>query len=84
MDIVKYAHLIARLAYEDDFRQRFIADPKATLTEIGIVDLEDKDCPPPELLASRLASKETLQKEYEDRLLRIAIQRNTPAYSLLI
>jgi hypothetical protein len=77
MDIAKYANLLAKLAYEDDFRQRFTADPRGTLVAMGINDpehLPDKVVLPP---------KETLQKEYEDRLLRIAIRPSMPMAGLL-
>ncbi|HWN66766.1 MAG TPA: hypothetical protein VNM90_03950 [Haliangium sp.] len=77
MDITKYANLLAKLAYEDDFRQRFTADPRGTLAAMGIVD--PKDLPDQVVLAP----KEILQKEYEDRLLRIAVRPSMPMAGLL-
>ena len=79
MDIAKYAHLLAKLAYEDDFRQRFSADPVKALADVGIVDPKDPNLSKPVVLAS----KETLQKEYEERLIKIAIQATMPMAGLL-
>lgn len=62
IDIVKYADLLARLAYDDDFRARFEADPRAVLkTEMGI-DLDPGATP------IKLPPKEVLQTEYRKRL----------------
>lgn len=77
MDIAKYATLLAKLAYEDDFRDRFTADPQGTLAAMGIVDAKHL---PDQVV---LPAKEILQKEYEDRLIRIAIRPTMPMTGLL-
>jgi hypothetical protein len=77
MDIAKYAHLLAKLAYEDDFRARFTADPQGVLAAMGI---EDAKYLPDEVV---LPAKEILQKEYEERLIRIAIRPSMPMAGLL-
>ena len=77
MDIAKYATLLAKLAYEDDFRHSFTADPRGTLAAMGIADAEHL---PDEVV---LPAKEILQKEYEDRLVRIAIRPTMPMAGLL-
>lgn len=81
IDIIKFAHLIARLAYEDAFRDAFSADPRKVLEQMGI-PLDAMSLPKPGE-SFKLASKEVLQKEYKDRLSSIAQSNSTPGYALI-
>ncbi|HET6603996.1 MAG TPA: NHLP-related RiPP peptide [Xanthomonadaceae bacterium] len=49
--------LLDRLSSDDDFRERFQADPAAALAEVGAGDFEAASC----LSVTRLASKEALR-----------------------
>lgn len=77
-DIIKYAHLIARLAYEDTFRETFKENPKKVLEEMGIGGVDDF----PEGVC-KLPSKEDLQKEYQNRLRVLLIGVHNPSWTVL-
>jgi len=79
MDIIKFAHLLARLAYEDDFRQRFVTAPAQALADMGI-DPETARLPAPPF---ELPSKERLQKEHELLLQRFAKETTQPMHVLI-
>lgn len=81
IDIIKFAHLIAKLAYDDDFRASFSADPRKVLEEMGIA-LDAFSLPAPGEPFT-LASKEILQKEYEDRLAGMISPSSGPHYALI-
>jgi hypothetical protein len=76
-DIVKYAHLIAKLAYDDDFRETFKENPREVLQGMGFVGVEKF----PEKCV--LLSKERLQEEYQNRLHTIAFGKHEPGWSVL-
>ncbi|HEX3480307.1 MAG TPA: hypothetical protein VHT91_35055 [Kofleriaceae bacterium] len=76
--IFKYAHLIARLAYEDEFRETFTKDPNKVLEEMGIGSV---NFPPGK--ACKLPSKELLQQQYQDRLSTLSLSVHEPSWAVL-
>lgn len=83
IDIIKYAHLVAKLAYDDKFRDDFSKAPEQVLKNMGIDTSNfSKDDYPLPIGRCPLADKAILQREYEDRLSAI-FQKQTPSCFIL-
>ena len=76
-ELFKYAHLVSRLAYEDDFRESFTKDPRGVLTALGI-SLDGFPSEP-----CKLPSKEYLQQQYEAVLRNLTLEVHSPGWSAL-